>query len=125
MTIYTGIDIIEIERIKKISNKFGKKFYNRIFTEKEQLYCNSMPNSILHFAARFCAKEAVVKALKTGFTEQIKWKDIEIINEPSGAPVVNLTNKALEQYKKINGISIDISLSHSETIASAIALIIA
>ena len=120
---YIGTDILETLRIQNSINKFQEKFINRIFTEHEQNYCYKQKHPEYHFAARFCAKEAVSKALKTGISGGIKWTDIEIKNTKSGAPFVELHNKALELFSQLNADGIDISLSHSDSIAQATAII--
>ena len=82
-----GIDIIEIESVKK-SMEQSKRFAQRVFTENEIIYCESNANKYQHYAARFAAKEAMMKALKTGWNNGIQWKQIEVINGASGAPTI-------------------------------------
>jgi holo-[acyl-carrier protein] synthase len=106
-----GIDIIEIERIK--NSLRNPRFPERILTDKERNYCKREEQ----IAGRFCAKEAIMKALG----KRVPWKDIEILNEENGHPIVNLYGKA----KEIAGErQIIISISHSRTHAVAIALLI-
>src|SRR5277367_6192988 len=95
-----GNDIIEIERIRKSIDTHGLRLIARLFTTKEQDYCLKYKDPVPHFAARFSAKEAIVKALGTGFGEHASWLDIEVLNEPNGKPVVHFSN-ILE--KKIKG----------------------
>ena len=117
-----GVDIIEIERISKaIKNK--ARFSERFFTEAENDYCNSKADSFVHYAGRFAAKEAVVKAMGTGF-KGFKWKDIEIINQPSGKPEVKLLAKAAVIAKEKEIIEIEVSISHSRNYAVAQAIAI-
>lgn len=115
-----GTDIIEIDRIEKLIEKMGDKFLNRVFTNDEQEYCNKMARRSANYAARFAAKEAFVKALGTGFSNGISWRDIGVKNEDSGKPYIVLTGKALEIIKKNNITSINVSLSHSHTHAISI-----
>lgn len=125
MIALTGIDIVEIERVRRMAEKFGDRFQARLYTPTEQAYCNGRPKPELHFAARFCAKEAVSKALKTGLSGGIRWTDIEIVNDPtSGAPSVILHEKALERFRSMHGISLEVSLSHSDTVAAASAVLL-
>ncbi len=113
-----GIDIIEVERIKRIIKKWQGNFLNKIFTQKEINYCEKSKNYDQHFAARFAAKEAVVKMLGTGF-QNISWKEIEIINNKKGKPQVNLYKKA-KKHADNSGINIiHISLSHQKEYAIA------
>ena len=117
MDLKVGIDVIEIERFKKTMER-SKLFKNKLYTEKEIEYCEAQGNPILHYAARFCAKEAVMKALGTGWAEGVSWTQIEILNNPSGEPYVNLYGKTAQI---VGQQKISISLSHSKTIASAVA----
>ncbi len=117
-----GNDITEIARIEQSIERFSERFISRIFTAKEQEYClRNRKNSAQHFAARFAAKEAVVKALGTGFRKGISWLDIEIINDANGKPTVTLSKKILDS---VGDITIMISLSHSRDYATAVAIAI-
>lgn len=119
MNLKLGIDIIEIERIEKAITR-RKRFKKKLFTEKEIEYCESQKNPILHYAARFCAKEAMMKALGTGWSQGVSWKQIEILNKKSGKPYVVLYDTSLT----IAGESkVEVSLSHSKTVATAVAAI--
>lgn len=122
MNIKTGIDIIEISRIKEDIEELKERFINRVYTEKEIQYCESKKTQkYQHYAARFAAKEAIFKAIST-FLEgkyDIDWKDIEVINDKQGRPIVNVKNK--ENY---NIESIDISISHCREYAVASVVLI-
>ena len=116
MNIKTGIDIIEIERVKQSIEETEGKFCDRIYTAKEIEYCESKKNQkYQHYAARFAGKEAVLKAisqmLKSKF--DIEWKEIEILNDETGRPYVKILKK------NININDIDISISHCKTYAVA------
>lgn len=114
-----GNDIIEIERIRKSIDTHGLRLIARLFTTKEQDYCLKYKDPVPHFAGRFSAKEAVVKALGTGFGEHASWLDIEILNDALGKPVVHFSN-ALE--KKLKGTSILVSISHCQLYVTAFAI---
>jgi len=114
-----GNDIIEIERIRKSIDTYGLRLISRLFTTKEQDYCLKYKDPVPHFAGRFSAKEAVVKALGTGFGEHASWLDIEILNESSGKPSVHFFS-ALE--KKLKGTSVLISMSHCQLYVTAFAI---
>ncbi len=116
-----GIDIIEIERIKKSIEKFDKLFLNKIFTQTELDYCLSKKNKYQHFAARFAAKEAIAKALATGWSKGFRWKDIEIYNESSGMPNVKLHGN-LSDFLGLDK-SLKITMSHSEHYVTCFAII--
>lgn len=116
-----GTDIVEIERIKRAIERHPH-FVGRVFTPQEQGYCLSRKRPYLHFAVRFAAKEAVLKALGTGF-QGLRWTDVEIVRNSSGKPLVNLLNGAAQiaHQNQINKVLISLSFSHNNAIASAIA----
>lgn len=123
MPVHCGVDIIEIDRIKKSVEEL-ESFRNRVFTEKEIVYCEGRHKAKYEsYAARFAAKEAVLKALGTGLADDVEWKHIEICNDERGKPMAVLTERALELFREMNGKSIDISLSHCSTYAVAYAVI--
>ncbi|MBN1406015.1 MAG: holo-ACP synthase [Candidatus Omnitrophica bacterium] len=125
MIIGTGIDIVEISRVKNACRKWKDKFLKRIFTEKEIEYSRQKPFSFQHLAARFAAKEAVLKAFGDGFSKRVEWTEIEVWNEKSGRPIVKLYGH-LKQLKDDRGIKdIIISLSHARNYAVASAILIA
>lgn len=121
MVIGIGIDIIEIERIKESIEKFGDRFLNKVFTENEIAYCINKGNKYQHFAARFAAKEAVSKALATGWNKDFNWKSVEILNEPSGLPNVTLKGK-LQEFL-VPDKELKISMSHSRDNVACVAII--
>ncbi len=115
-----GVDIIEIERIKASMEKDGGRFTAKVFTDAEIAYCSSKQNAAQHYAARFAAKEAVSKALSTGWSGAFRWKDVEITNDASGRPKVTLSGALGINLK---GSAVMVSLSHSETHVVAMAVI--
>ena len=124
MAIYCGVDIIEIDRIKKSVDANGFAFRDRVYTETEIKYCESKKAACFQsYAVRFAAKEAVVKALGTGISRGIALKDIEITNDVNGKPSVNLYGKAREVFEELKGDSLSISLSHCESYAVAYVVI--
>ena len=112
---YTGIDIIEIARIEKALERWGERFLQRIYTEPELKICRGKPSSL---AIRFAGKEAVMKALGTG-VKGISWREIEILAEPSGQPVIHLHGKAQNKADSLGLSELAISLSHSREYAVA------
>lgn len=120
MDTKTGIDIVEVERIQDNIEKFGDRFLKRIFTEKEIEYCESKNlQKFQSYAGRFVAKEAVFKAVSDWLESkfEIKWKDIEILNDENGRPFVKW-NGNMQQLEKA-GLVIDVSISHIKDIAIA------
>jgi len=114
-----GSDIVSVDRIKKVIDRKKDAFIFHVFTKKEIDYCKKFKKSYLRFAGRFCAKEAIVKALGTGISKNISWQDIEIINDYSGKPIVTLSDRVNEKF---NFPKIFISISHTDTTAFAIAI---
>lgn len=117
MGITCGVDIIEVDRIKKNIEESGERFLNRIFTKSEIEYCNSKKlQKYQHFAGRFAAKEAVFKAISKDLDNKysVSWKDIEIINNNQGRPELILSNINMKEVE-----SMDISISHCELYAIA------
>ena len=104
MKIKTGVDIIEIYRIKESIENLKDKFINRIFTQEEIEYCESKgKQKYQHYAARFSAKEAVFKAISEFVDNKysVDWKDIEIIDDENGRPKINLINSDLEPFETL------------------------
>lgn len=121
--IGTGIDLVEVERIRRMLEEHGERFLQRCFTESEQAYADAAKKRRFeHYAARFAAKESVLKALGTGWRDGIAWTDIQVIREPSGRPVLEVTGRCGEIAAELGISRWHISLSHTSThaIASAI-----
>ena len=112
---YIGVDIIEIVRIQRAIDRWGERFLHRIYTEQELRLCHE---KAARLATRFAGKEAVMKAFGTG-TRGISWEEIEILNEPSGKPLIHLHGKAQEKAEYLGLERLDISLSDSKEYAVA------
>ena len=118
MILGIGTDIIEIGSIRE-SIKRSKRFVQRVFTASEINYCEGKPNKYQHYAARFAAKEALMKAIKTGWDKGVQWKQIEIRNKAGGAPEIKAYGKTKEHLEEKGIRNIEVSLSHSERYAVA------
>jgi holo-[acyl-carrier protein] synthase len=107
-----GVDVVQISRIGSLLNRWGNRFLRRVFTKQEIQYCMLRKNPSPHLAVRFAAKEAFLKALGTGYSQGVRWKDIEVIHLSSGRPNLQLHNntKTMCQSHGINGIHV--SMSH-------------
>ena len=117
-----GIDIIDINRIRRVIHKFGNKFKKRCFSIAEIERSEKRLNSVEFFAKRYAAKEACAKALGTGLARGVFWKDIEVINNQYGKPFIKLHGKAKEIFENINKTSntqIEVSLSDEKKYAIA------
>lgn len=117
-----GTDIVEIVRIGEMIDRHGEAFLNRIYTPDEIRYCQKRKHCNEAFAGRWAAKEAVMKALGTGFIRGIGWQDIEILSEKSGKPYVNIRGGAGEFAKKIGVDRVLITISHCRAYATATAI---
>ena len=109
MEILQGIDLLEVERIKKIYLSYENKFLKKILTDSEIKQIKKNQKTYYKIAGKFSAKEAVVKAMGTGFSDGIKIKDIEIINLKNGKPTINLHGKAKKKIGNVESSSISIS----------------
>ena len=114
-----GTDIIEVKRIESAISRFGQRFLDRLFTVEEQAYCNRHRDAARHFAGRFAAKEAIVKALGTGFREGINWLDVTVRNDDYGKPVVSFSSRISVALHSPNVL---VSISHSHDYATAFAI---
>jgi len=119
-----GIDVVEVQRVGSSIDEFGSKFLQRIFTEKERQYCESQKRPVIHYAARFAAKEAIAKAFGTGIGKQISWLDMEIIRRSSGEPQVIMTGGGKLFAEELKVQDIKISLTHAEHYAAANAVVL-
>ena len=122
MIVGTGIDIAEVPRIAESIQRFGQRFLRRIFTQGEIQYCDSKANRVERYAARFAAKEAAMKALGTGWSRGVRWRDIEVVRQPGGRPTIEFHGKAAEFATRLGAKNIALSLSH--TLEQAIASVI-
>ena len=111
----TGVDIIEIPRVRRVLERYGDRFQQRVFTPDEIAYCRGRAPNL---AARFAAKEATMKALGTG-VRGVGWKDIEVIRHKSGAPSIQLHGRAKVRAERLKVLEISLSLSHSQEYAVA------
>lgn len=118
-----GIDVVSIERIEKLTSRHAERFFKYVYTPQEVTYClQRRKTSALHFAARFAAKEAFVKAIGTGFRYGIAFKEIEVVHDPLGKPLLVLHGKALERARLQGFERFEVSLSHDRLIATAVVL---
>ncbi len=116
-----GVDLVEVDRIARALSRWGDRFVLRIFTESERLRAGNGPNRVLRLAARFAAKEAVMKALGTG-RKGVGWREIEITNDPAGRPRVRLWGRAARVAKRRGIQEVHISLTHGRAYAVAFAV---
>jgi len=119
MIIAIGIDLVEVSRLEEVFARRGDRFRARVFTESEINYCESLGSKFASYSARFAAKEAVMKALGTGWSEGVGWKDIEVVSQPGIAPAIKLHKRAMERMREIGASRVHVSLTHSGDLAMA------
>jgi holo-[acyl-carrier protein] synthase len=117
-----GTDIVECLRIAQMIERHGELFLMRVFTPHEVEYCSARKASTQHYAGRWAAKEAVLKAMGTGWSRGISWKDIEVRSDESGKPSIRLGGGAREACEKLGVAEMFISISHCRSHATAYAL---
>ncbi len=120
MPVSVGIDLVDIKRLRKVFERHGERFKKRIFTDHEVNECEKRKRYDECYAARFAAKEAFSKAMGTGMRRGVRFRDIEVINLPSGKPVLRLYGRV----KELAGdASFDVSITHTEDFAIAVVVL--
>jgi holo-[acyl-carrier protein] synthase len=129
MILGVGSDLIDIRRIEKTIARYGDRFLDRIFTETERRRCERRANRVASYARRFAAKEAAAKALGTGFRRGVFWRDLGVVNLPSGQPGMLLTGGALARLDAITppGMAAQLALTITDEppLAQAVVIITA
>ncbi len=118
-----GIDATDIARIAATIQRYGDRFRHRIFTEGEVAYCVRRREPAIHFAGRFAAKEAAMKALGTGHSHGVLWRDVEVVRH-GGPPRLAFHGGAARRFAAMNGASSLLTITHAETLALAQVLIL-
>jgi len=124
LLIGIGCDLIEVERVRGVIERQGERFVDRVFTAEERAYCDSFKHPHKHYAARFAAKEAVAKCFTTGIGEELGWKSISVYHGDRQQPLIRLDEAGGALLTKVGGTHVQISLSHTETSAMAVAAIV-
>jgi holo-[acyl-carrier protein] synthase len=114
-----GIDIAEIDRVEAAIRRHGKAFLERVFTPAEISYCERHKKKFERYAARFAAKEAAMKALGTGWRKGVRWRDIEVKNQPGGKPMISFAGAAGEHAARLGATHNSLSITHSGNLAFA------
>jgi holo-[acyl-carrier protein] synthase len=114
-----GVDLCEVDRIEAAIDRHGERFLNRIYTPAERSYCESKPNRMERFAGRFAAKEAAMKAIGTGWSRGVAWRDFEVSRLPSGQPVI-VFHGAAQAIADRGGVTRAlVSITHTRSLAMA------
>lgn len=117
-----GTDIAEIDRVEAMVKKHEKSFLERVFTADERAYCQTKKRGAQHYAGRWSAKEAVLKALGTGWADGIAWTDVEVRTSVEGKPSIRLIGGALKTAEALGVTEVLITISHCDLYATATAI---
>jgi holo-[acyl-carrier protein] synthase len=123
MILGSGVDICEVPRIEAAINRHGRRFIERVFTEREIGYADSKANRFERYAARFAAKEAGMKALGTGWRGGVAWRDFEVANLRSGRPTLQFHGKAAEIARVLGVRHVALSITHTAQQALAVVIL--
>ena len=118
-----GLDATEIPRIASLIERYGERFVRRLFTDGEVAYCNRRRTPAIHFAGRFAAKEAGMKALGTGHTQEVLWRDIEVVRR-GGPPQLQFHGGAARRFAAMGARSSLLTITHTEALALAQVLLL-
>jgi holo-[acyl-carrier protein] synthase len=119
MIVGTGIDLAEVPRIKASIERFGERFIARIYTPAEIAYVERKANKYERYAARFAAKEAGMKAIGTGWSRGVTWKDFEVANLPSGKPTLRFHGVAAQVADRLGVKNVALSITHTSDLGMA------
>ena len=123
MIVGIGIDIVDIERVGRLLDRHGERFVRRVFTDAEERYAKRSAKPAERLAGRFAVKEAVMKALGTGKSQGILWRDVETVRGPMGRPEVTLHGNAHKYLKLLNGEKVHVTITHESGKAAAFVII--
>ncbi len=121
--IGSGIDATELSRIERLWKRYGERFLARVFTPGEVAYCQHRRNPVPHLAGRFAAKEAAMKALGTGHSQKVLWRDIEVVRS-SGPPQLEFHGGAARRFAQLGAESSLLTITHSDAMALAHVLLV-
>jgi holo-[acyl-carrier protein] synthase len=118
-----GLDLVKIVRIRTMTDRWQERFLHRLYTDAERRYCFSLASPYPSLAGRFAVKEAILKALGTGWTGGVRWVDIQVLNDPSGKPVATVQGRTGALMREAGVTGIHVSLSHDAEYAIAEAIL--
>lgn len=123
MIVGIGIDIVQLERMRGVLQRHGERFFQRILTDGERAYCARLKDPVPSIAARFAAKEAVLKALGTGWSGGLRWTDVEVVRGETGPPRIALHGEAARIAAESGADAVHLSLTHDGGAAVAVAIL--
>ena len=122
MQIRQGVDIVSVKRFEEIACRHGDRFLDRIFTPGERTYCEGKRYKFEHYAARFAAKEAMMKAMAIQAKDRFRFREIEVRRRPTGKPEIHLSPESAERFGLPSGARIELSMAHERTHAVSFVL---
>lgn len=123
MIIGVGIDLADQQRMQRALHRHGEKFLQRLFSEQEIVFCQRYRSPIEHYAGKFAVKEAFLKAIGMGLGQQVTFRQLEVLNRPSGAPFLTTHGRAAEVVMQLGVTHTHVSLSHSSHLAIAVVIL--
>ena len=124
MIVGLGTDLCRVERIAAMLERYGERFERRIYTAEERAYCRSRPKTAAnHFAGRFAAKEAAFKALGTGLSMGMRWRDVEVTRRPGEPPRLRFVGRAAQRADRMGVDNIHLSITHDGDMAMAVVVL--
>ena len=123
MIVGIGIDIADVTRMERAIARHPERFVERVFTEREQQECRHRRRPAMHYAARFAAKEAFLKAVGLGLRNGMRWKDIGVVHAPTGQPSLELHGRAAERLRELGADHALVSLTHTDDHACAVVVL--
>lgn len=123
MIIGIGVDLAEVDRMERAISRHPVRLVQRVFTEREQNECRGRMNPAMHFAARFAAKEAFLKAVGLGLRGGMRWIDVGVVHQASGKPGLEVKGRAAERMRELGADSIHVTLTHTDKTACAVVIL--
>jgi holo-[acyl-carrier protein] synthase len=115
-----GVDLVDVKRVERLSKEWGERFTRRVFTEGETAFCERLKNKYQSYAARFSAKEALLKAIGTGLSHGVRWRDMEVVDDGRSTPRFSLSGRVAEL---VDSRGVILSISHTKEYAVAVVII--
>jgi holo-[acyl-carrier protein] synthase len=123
MILGTGVDVVDVERIRRVILRWGDKFLARMLTEDEKEYCYRHTDVSPFVASRIAAKESLFKAIGTGLVRGMTWREVEVVRDAKGNPSLAVHGVTLEKVQELGAKHVHVSMSHSEHIAQAVVIL--
>ena len=124
MQIRQGIDIVSVDRLAQAAERHGERFLNRIFTAEERTYCDSKRFKFEHYAARFAAKEAMMKAMEIRRKNRLRFREIEVKRRATGKPEIFISSTSRTRFGLAEGVQIELSMTHERRYAVSFVVLV-